>query len=162
MSGTRGHLLSGIERLRIGAQTAFVFDPAGRIRRVNAPDNPASPRFFIGGCAEGNLFHLRHDVSDRIAAGIGELATTEPPLGNRDSVPVHLAKYVALLEEEGPVARQEVELDYDVPHNLAYAHDVRTVSSGMPEGDALYASLAANGVPDGLREIGFKDEKEFW
>src|SRR5262249_2090872 len=41
-------------------------------------------------------------------------------------------------------------------------HNVRIVRSGTAEGDALYASLASNGVPNGLLEMGFKDEKEFW
>jgi GNAT superfamily N-acetyltransferase len=157
-----GHRPSGLERLKIGAQTAFVFDPAGRILRVNAPDHPTPPRFVISGCAEGNLFHLRYDVSDRVARMIGELAGAEPPLAKRESVPAHMAKYVALLKEDGPVARQETELGYDLPNNLGYAHDFRIVRSGTEQGDALYSDLARNGVPEGLREIGFKDEKEFW
>src|SRR5215472_23845 len=146
----------------IGAQTGLVLNPAGRILRVNAPDNPPGPRFIIFGCAEGNLHHIRFDVSERIAEEISTLAQNEPPLGRPDSVPIRMADYVALLEREGPVVRQEIELDYDLPNKLAYAHNARIVRSGTGEGDALYASLASNGVPEGLREIGFKDDKEFW
>jgi hypothetical protein len=154
--------LSDLERLAIGAQTAFVLNPSGRILRVNAPDKPPGPRFHIAGCAQGNVFHLRFDVRDRIAERICKLASTEPPLGNPGSIPVHTAEYVALLERDAPVARQEIELSYELPNNLAYARNVRIVRSGTAEGDALYADLASHGVPEGLRDMGFKDGKEFW
>src|SRR5262249_3621866 len=81
---------------------------------------------------------------------------------NRDSVPVHMADYVALLEREAPVARSEIEFAYELPHNLVYPHEFRIVRSGTPEGDGLYVDLVANGVPEGLRELGFKDDREFW
>jgi hypothetical protein len=101
-------------------------------------------------------------VSEPIAEQICELAQTEPPLAHRESVPVHMAEYVALLEKEAPVVRHGIELAYELPNKLAYAHNVRIVRSGTVEGDALYARLASSGVPEGLRSMGFKDEKEFW
>jgi hypothetical protein len=154
--------MSGLERLAIGTQAGFVLNPAGRILRVNAPDNPPAPRFHIAGCAEGNLLHLRFDVSDRTAREISRLARSEPPLERRNSVPVHMDEYVALLERDAPVARQEIGLGYELPNNLAHAQSVQIVRSQTAEGDALYADLASNGVAEGLRDMGFKDEKEFW
>jgi hypothetical protein len=156
------NILSGLERLAVEAQSGFVLNPAGRILRVNAPDKVAGPRFYIAGCADGNLFYLRYDVSERIAKEICKLARGEPPLCNHDSIPVHMAEYVALLERDATVVRREIELGYVLPNNLVYSHSVRIVRSGTREGDTLRANLRSNGVPEGLREMGFKDEKEFW
>jgi len=154
--------MSGLERLEMGSATSFVFDAAGRMLRVTDPDGSPAPRFFIAECEEGNIFHLRHDVGARTAEAIGKLVRTEPPLKDRDGVPIHMKDYVALLEAESPVKKQQIELGYHLPNDLNYAHDARVVLSGTSEGDALYRDLATRGVPQGLREMGFKDENEFW
>ena len=153
---------SGLERLAIGARTGFVLNGAGRILRANDPIGSAGPLFYIAGCAEGNLFLLRHDVSVPTARDLSELARSERPLAERHSLPVHMPEYVGLLERDFSVTRQEIQFNYQLPNNLDFACDAATVRSGTAEGDALYANLKKNGVPEGLREMGFTNENEFW
>jgi RimJ/RimL family protein N-acetyltransferase len=123
------------------------------------PRSPA-PRFSLTGCADGNLAHFRHDVPDDVAAAVQALLRTEPPLCARDSLPVHLAHYLALFDATS--TEPDVEFSYDLPHATGFPPDVRIVASGTPEGDALLSGYERDGVTAGLHEIGFKDTGEFW
>ena len=69
----------GIERLRRDAETTFVLSGSGCILRENDPDRSPGPRVFFAGCPEGNLVHVRADVTEAAAAEVIGLFAAEPP-----------------------------------------------------------------------------------
>jgi hypothetical protein len=53
--------------LAIDFRTLFVLAPGGRIERENDPDHSPGPRFWLAGCASGNVSGDRFDVSEGVA-----------------------------------------------------------------------------------------------
>jgi len=153
---------TGTSRLASAAETHFVLDARGRILHASDPNRSPGPRFHIVGKRAGNRFLLGHDVSETVARDIAALAREEPPLDSRDSSPLYLETYTALLASEVPVTKRDVEFDYILPRRIRRRESERIVQSGTREGDALLAQFAAKGVPPGLAEMGFKDPSEFW
>jgi hypothetical protein len=49
-----------------------------------------------------------------------------------------------------------------LPHGTAWKGDVAIAAQGTPEGDALVARLAKDGMPPSLVEAGFNDLSDFW
>jgi len=64
--------------MAIRAEALFVHDPNGRIRRINEPDPPAAPHFFLGRTRDGHIWRCRYDLPDTLAARLAELAAAEP------------------------------------------------------------------------------------
>ncbi len=71
--------------MQLQAGALFTHTAAGRIRHVAEPGYPASellpaPRFFLGRTPAGNIWRLRDDIPDDLAAKLEHLCRTEPPL----------------------------------------------------------------------------------
>ena len=145
-------MLSDAELLTIEFQTAFVFERPGRILITNDPDRSPAPRFALSGGASGNIYGVRADVADAIAARLMDLAASEPPFLDRLGAPRHLDRYIALQPRLG--------MSYVLPNDIAYQHDARLICSDSPEGQELRVTLATKGMPPGLAEMGFTGE--FW
>jgi hypothetical protein len=155
-------MTSDAELLLIQFQTAFVFERSGRISTTNAPDHSPAPRFALFGCASGNVYGVRTDVTDDVTAQLMELAASEPPFVDQSGAPRHLDRYIELLSRDARVPRSRLGVTYILPHDIAYHHDVRLICSDSVEGQGLRATLAAKGVPTGLADMGFVDVSEFW
>jgi hypothetical protein len=60
-------MTSDAELLEIHFRTGFVFERSGRISTTNDPDRSPAPRFALFGCASGNAYGVRADVTDGVA-----------------------------------------------------------------------------------------------
>jgi hypothetical protein len=153
---------SDAELLAIQIQTAFVFERTGRILSTNDPDRSPAPRFALFGCASGNIYGVRADVSDGVAARLMGLAASEPPFFDRLGAPRHLDRYIELLSRTAPVSQPHLEMTYALPNDITYQHDVRLICSDSPEGQELHATLATKGIPTGLAKMRFINISDFW
>jgi hypothetical protein len=155
-------MMSDAELLAIQFQTAFVFERSGRISTTNDPDRSPAPRFALFGCASGNVYGVRADVTDGIAAQLMGFAALEPPFADQSGASRHLDRYIDLLSRDALVPKPRLGVTYVLPHDIAYQHDVRLICSDSVEGEGLRATLAGRGVPAGLAEMGFVDVSAFW
>src|SRR5947208_1497320 len=103
-------MLSDAELLAIQFKTVFAFERPGRILTLNDPDRSPAPRFALFGCASGNIYGVRADVADRIAAQLIDVAASEPPFFDRLGTPRHLDRYVELLSRSTPVCHPHLEM----------------------------------------------------
>jgi hypothetical protein len=154
--------LTDLDRLKIAAESSFALDAYGRMLRQKDPGGSPAPLFLLVGCAAGNIAYFHRDVSAEIAGTIEDLVRSEPPLCTRDSEPVQLERYRALLAQDAPASEPEIAFAYDLPNGTPFFSDVRIVRSGTTDGDALLSDYARSGVLLGLQEMGFKDKGEFW
>ena len=148
--------------LAIDFRTLFVLTTGGRIERENDPDHSPGPRFWLAGCALGNVTGVRSDVSHNVAGEIAAIAATEPPFVDRNGRPKHFDRYVDLLSRDTTVVRQSLGLIYVLPHLLRYEHPVRLISDHSREGRRLYTRLSAHGMPNQLAELGFRSVSDLW
>jgi hypothetical protein len=155
-------MASDAELLAVQFQTAYVREHSGRILATNDPDRSAAPRFALFGCASGNAYGIRADVLDRVAAQLLGLAESEPPFVERSGTPRYLGRYIDLLSNGMPSPNPRLGVTYVLPNDIAYRPDVRLISSDSVGGRELRAALAAQGMPGGLREMGFADISEVW
>ncbi|WLA47924.1 GNAT family N-acetyltransferase [Bradyrhizobium elkanii] len=146
--------------LNIDYRTLFQLRNDGRIERENDPDHSPGPRFWLAGCAEGNIFGVRDDLPDDVYTELESLAANEPAF-THPATPRHLDRYLSLFNGDGPVA-YDFGLIYDLPHSLSYRSDARTICSDSAEGRDLMLSWATEGVPEGLFELGFREVADFW
>ncbi|MGX7874160.1 hypothetical protein ACVDG5_016650 [Mesorhizobium sp. ORM6] len=141
-------------------RTLFRLRNDGRIERENDPDCSPGPRFWLAGCGDGNIFGMRADLPDDLVAELERLAAAEPPLIH-PAKPKHLADYLSVFDEGGSVAHN-FGLIYRLPHALRYDSDARLIGSDSEEGQDLMQSWAANGVPENLFGLGFRQVADFW
>ena len=113
-------MLSDTALLAIEFQTAFVLERPGRILITNDPDRSPAPRFALSGCASGNIYGVRADVADAIAAQLMDLAASEPPFFDRLGAPRHLDRYIELLSHEGLVSQPHLGMSYVLPKDIAF------------------------------------------
>jgi Acetyltransferase (GNAT) domain len=150
------------ELLAMRFHAAFVFEPSGRIATTNAPDRSPAPRFALCGCASGNVYGVRADVADDVAAQLTGLAASEPPFVDQSGAPRHLDRYVELLSRDALAPEPRLGMTYVLPNDIADQHDAQLICSDSVEGQRLRAALATQGVPAGLAEMGFADVSAFW
>lgn len=150
------------ELLSIHYRTTFLTTASGQIERENDPDHSPGPRFWLAGCASGNVFGVRVDVPNEAAAELLTLAAAEPPLHAPGARPQRLDRYVELLSRSGEVPRPASGLLYSLPHRAADEPAAAFVDSESEEGERLYATLAREGLPVSLAKMGFRDVTEFW
>jgi len=155
-------MLSDAELLAIQFQTVFVLERPGRILTINDPGRSPAPRFALFGCASRNIYGVRADVADSIAAQLMGFAALEPPFFSQLSAPRHLDRYIELLSRAAPVSQPHLEMTYVLPNDIAYQHDVRLICSDSQDGQELRATLAMRGIPTGLAEMRFTDISAFW
>ncbi|TKT74916.1 GNAT family N-acetyltransferase [Aquamicrobium sp. LC103] len=155
-------MISDIELLGIDYRTLFLLAANGRIERENDPDRSPGPRFWLAGCASGNVFGIRADVANEIAAEIGSIAASEPPFASHDGFPRHIERYVALLGKQASELRATSGLIYELPHSLRHESRARLIGSESEEGRALHRTLCDRGMPEGMAELGFRVVSDFW
>jgi hypothetical protein len=155
-------MLSDTELLAIQFRTMFVLERSGRILTTNDPDRSPAPRFALAGCASGNIYGVRADVADGIAAQLMDLAASEPPFFDRLGTPRHLDRYIELLSCDAFMPQARLEMSYVLPNDIAYQHDVRLICSESLAGQELRATLATTGIPAGLAKMRFADVSDFW
>jgi RimJ/RimL family protein N-acetyltransferase len=150
-------------RLRaIQATTLFGVTESGRLLHGNSPDRSAAPRMWMAGSTAGNIVRIRFDVEEDTAQAIEALVAREPPMSGARATPVHVDEYVELLSADAPVEEMSRDLTYLFPKALEHGHDARVVSSHTPEGAQLLRQIQAEGMPEGLAEMGFSEARDFW
>jgi RimJ/RimL family protein N-acetyltransferase len=92
--------------IAIQAQTLYRLDERGRLLCVNEPDEPPAPRFFMGRTPEGNIWRLRHDLPDDLAAELERLCRAEPVPRDLTAPPAGYQAIRAALQEHAPVAEE--------------------------------------------------------
>ena len=155
-------MTSDLDLLRVQYRTLFLTTESGRIVRENDPDHSSGPRFWLGGCATGNLAGLRMDVPASIADEIMALVATEPIFLERGSRPRHLARYLELLSQKGAAPRQSFLMNYQLPNDLEFERRPVLIHSENEESRRLLDFFTTHGIPDDLQELGFRDVSEFW
>jgi RimJ/RimL family protein N-acetyltransferase len=152
----------GVRLRRIQAETLFELAGLSRLVRGTSPDRPVAPRVWIGGSADGNVVRVRVDVGADAAHTIEALVARERPLCAPADAPVHLGDYVRLLGAEAPVEEVSRELTYVFPAAPAHEHGMAVIRSDTNEGARLLAQLDADGMPEGLAAMGFRDSGDLW
>lgn len=144
--------------LAIDFTTLFVETPEGRIARENDPDRSPGPRFWLAGCATGNIIGFRHDVADDVAGEITALAASEPAFAAPDDLPVHLPRYERVLAS----TERELGLVYDLPHRLEMPDGMTLVTSGSASGERFLEDVAAKGMPENLVGLKMRRPEDLW
>jgi hypothetical protein len=154
-------MLLGTDWLNIDYRTLFRLRADGRIARENDPDCSPGPRFWLGGCAEGNIFGVRADMPDDVTAELESLAAAEPPFAH-PATPRYLERYLAVLARHHPVAHHNLGLIYELPHSLSCMRPAHLIGSDTDEGRDLMLALSTGGMPESLCELGFRNVADFW
>jgi hypothetical protein len=127
--------------------TLFRLDQRGRMLCENEPDDPPAPRLFLGQTREGNIWAVRHDLPDSLAAEIERICAAEPVAEDLEAPPRFAAALRSLLgagskEWHGPA--------FVIPEALSDVHGAMLIGPGSTAelaphfgylGDA-YAALA--------------------
>jgi len=150
-----------LRRLHVDIDTMFVMAASGRIERVNDPDHSSGPRLFFVGCPFGNIARVRYDVDDRIARRVLEAAAKEPPWRDPDVTPGCVGEIVELLSGEKPAAIAPYPID-KLPNGLGYDHPAAIVRGDSAEGREMLARFTERGMPDYMRDAGFKGLGDLW
>jgi hypothetical protein len=153
-------MLHGLAWLDADYRTLFCLQKGGRIERENDPDLSPGPRFWLGGCAEGNIPGIRADVPDDIAENLQNLAAIEPPFLH-PAVPENMEAYLSALAGDAAV-EHNFGIIYELPHGLSFESDARLIDSETDAGQDLLRSWAAHGIPAGLLDLGFRNVADFW
>lgn len=159
--------------IRLDVAISYELTASGRIARAaSAPFGPRrdspplkrSPgaRMHFAGCAAANLAWLGHDVDDKTAARVLDLAASAPSWSDPDEPPACLDAMVAFLAAEAPVEIDGPEIMFHLPNGLRYDHGAALVRSDTPQGDALIALLERDGMPKSLIHAGFIALDDFW
>ncbi len=147
--------------LAIDAAALFV-TAAGRLLRQNDSEHSPAPAMFFAGCAAGNIFALRSDVSAPVAQQIEALVAREPPFAERGAIPLFIDRYRELLAPGAPIPARAFAQIHRLPRAHRFDHHATIVRQGTTEGDKLFAELKRHGLPASLRAMGFADVSHFW
>ena len=147
--------------LHVDIDTMFVMSASGRIERENDPDCSPGPQVFFVGCLFGNIARVRYDVDDAIAVRIIEVAAKEAPWRDPDAMPACVGKIVELLSGQSAETVAS-HLIYRLPNDVKYEHAAAIVRGDSKEGRQMLARLADRGMPDYMRDAGFKGVGDFW
>jgi RimJ/RimL family protein N-acetyltransferase len=123
-------------RARVAA--LFTLDEQGRMLRVNEPDGPPAPRFFLGRTPEGHEWRFRHDVDSELCDGLAALCRAELAGSRLAPNPANIDAYLDLLGRASPVRRQWSGPAYRFPRALpevARAVHVTTRNAAILEPD---------------------------
>jgi RimJ/RimL family protein N-acetyltransferase len=107
---------SDLELLHIQIDVLYVHDVDERLLRINESDtdHPA-PCFSLSRSLAGNIWSIRHDLPDDLAAELAHLAAAEPVVDNLREQPYHLKKYKALLAPHASLKEIESGPAYYLP-----------------------------------------------
>lgn len=104
-----------------------------------------APRFFLGRTPEGNIWSLRHDVEQDLAAGLEELSGSEPVGLQIGPVPGSAAPYLDLLSRHHPVQRLWTGPAYCFPGELPGCVDIVYVT---PDNASVLTRYFTDWLPD--------------
>ncbi|MGH7925921.1 MAG: hypothetical protein ACREQH_15160, partial [Candidatus Binatus sp.] len=127
--------------LRVDIDTMFVMSDSQRIVRENDPDRSSGPRVFFAGCLTGNVVCVRHDVDDRIAQRVLDIAAEETPWRDHDLLPACVRKIAELLSG----AQRTEALIFKLQNGLSYEHPAPIVRGDSAKGRQLLARLVERG-----------------
>ena len=148
--------------LRTVVETGFVLDDIGRIVSENDPVRSIGPLFFMAGCPTGNVVAVGADVDEQVVREIGNLAADEPPFVDPEAVPVHLERYLELLNSHSTGLSTSFGLQHLIPKPLDCPEGFELVLSGTDAGDSLVNRLNRNGMPLNLLELDFRAPEDIW
>jgi hypothetical protein len=153
-------MLLGTDWLKIDYRTLFRLRPDGRIERENDPDCSPGPRFWLAGCADGNIFGVHADVPKNSNDELASLVAAEPPFTHPET-PRYLNRYLSILGRYRPAAHN-FGLIYELPQSLPYRSDARLIGSDSEEARDFIHPLSPTGLCAGLFELGFRHVADFW
>ena len=155
--------VSALALLTLDLNVLFVMSESGRIVRVNSPDAEPPPRCVLAGCCSGNLVRLRDDVGERTALEVAALVGDQPPWFDPFRTPPCLDPLVRLLSREAAVEAITRGIIYTMPNGVAHKPGaIPLVCDHAPEGRALAARLASEGMPQAVVDAGFFGVDDFW
>lgn len=148
-------------------RTIFVLRNDGRMIRTNEPDNSRGRKFYLAGCADGNVGGVGIDVPDDIATKLEALIADEPPWGTGEEIPQRLDQYLSLIKlffDLGPGfnIQSQLHLIYELPHLLQSEINVQLIDHNSIQGKKLLKSWEVSGLPGNLLELGFKSGPDIW
>lgn len=154
--------MTDLDLLHLEGRTLFVTTPQGRIARENEPDRSAGPKFWLAGCAAGNVARLHRGVADKVAAEIEALVAGEPPFHAPGTLPRQCEHYVWLLSADGERPAVSRELIHELPHGLAYAARAELITSGSEAGARFIAAVEQHDMPESLIALRMRAVKDLW
>lgn len=151
-------MIAGIYWLNIDYCTLFRLRHDGQIDRENDPDGSAGPRFCLPAAQMATS-----SGCEPIYPTIWRQSWKASPLPSRPSSTRRnrYERYLSLLDGDNPAAHN-FGLIYVLPHAHLYPSDALLISSDSKEGQDLMQPWAANGVPESLFELGFREVTDFW
>lgn len=113
-------VMSDRELLELHIQVLFTHDSVGRLDRVNEPNGPPAPWFYVGQSYEGRIMQFRRDLPSQVVATLERLAGSEPVAADlrcsqefRERCRQVLGEESALeAEYSGPAYRFPDEIDF--------------------------------------------------
>lgn len=155
--------LAQAESTRLAAielTTRFTLDDEGRILAESPPDGSAGPSMYLAGAAP-NLVAFGREAPPEIVRTATELVAGEPPLRSREDQPAQMERYLRLLAALGPV-KAAAGLSFKLPNDTPAPGSPDLVWWGTPEGAAVEAKLARDGMGPELVEMGFRETADLW
>jgi RimJ/RimL family protein N-acetyltransferase len=108
----------------------FTHDAAGRIVAINETDGDPAPRLFLGRTRQGNVWRLRHDLPDEIAAELERILSSEPPLNDPRQPPTTLTALRDALSAHAPVIDVVEGPAWRFPETIPEPEDVVVIGPG--------------------------------
>jgi hypothetical protein len=160
-----------LKLLHIDVATMFVMSSSGRIERQNDPDGSPGPRLYFAGCAQGNIAHVRDDITDEAASRLLAIAAEEPPWRDPWVLPQGIGKLLDVLSTNppfatGPASRIPLTVGpggiYQLPHHLQNEYAATIVRGDSAEGHKIRERFGRDGMPQSMIEAGFKSVGDLW
>ncbi len=157
--------------LHIDVATMFVMSSSGRIERQSDPDCSVGPRLYFGGCPQGNVSCVRHDVDEQIAEQLVAISANEPSWSDPWVLPQCIGKLLDVLSNNppfatGPASRTPLNVGtgviYRLPNHMKYEHAANIVRGDSVEGHQMRIRFAARGMPQPMLDAGFKGIGDLW
>src|SRR4029078_6563634 len=95
--------MSDYDLMEAQADALFTYDESGRMLRLNEPDGPPAPRFFLGRTRGGHVWRLRHHLPERLARALYKWAAAEPTGRELRELPLHVDRYCELLRAHAEI-----------------------------------------------------------
>src|SRR5207247_11422339 len=127
--------------------TLYVLDEDGRMVATNEAARPPAPRLFLGRTREGNVWHLRRDLSSELVRELADLLAAEPIADDPRVEPRCLPALRAAPARPAPIEREGRGPAYLIPARLD-----APIDPAPGEGEADQATLrrpACEGVVAG-------------
>lgn len=106
-------------------EALFTHDAEGDLIRVNEPDGPPAPRFFLGRTADGVVLRYRHDVEQGIRTALESAVHDDLRHTPAFDAPLDPSRYAGILGRSAPVQRVAAGPAFCFPEELP-PHDGTT------------------------------------